>query len=545
MIKFHLLGLAAACCLAVGTAQAATGPVVDAPAGKLQGKTDGDLNVFKGIPFAKPPVGPLRWKPPEPLARWDGVKQATAFGPACIQPSPAGKSVYWDNPPPQSEDCLTLNIWAPAHAKNAPVFFWIYGGALWNGASSDPMYDGEKLAERGVIVVSINYRLGVLGWLATPQLSAESPDGISGNYGLLDQIQALEWVKQNIGAFGGDAGNVTIAGESAGALSVMYLMSSPMTHGLFAKAISESGYMVTVPDLKTPAHGMPSSERMGQAVMAAVKAPDMAAMRAMDPKTLTAAAAAAHYFPFGAVDGEVLPEQPVTAFDKGDQAHVPVLAGFNQGEIRSLMVLAPPPPASAADYEKTIRAKYGDLADEFLKLYPASDMKESIIETTRDALYSWSAERMVRKQTALGIPSYLYMWDHGYPAMDDAGLHAFHASELPFVFGTTGATPPLWPKIPPFPKERALSSAMMDYWTSFARSGTPTAENAPDWPAFDGDGAYMHFTDAPHPATDLLPGMYTLNEAVMCRRLAAGTQPWNWNVGLAAPPLPAKTEGCD
>jgi para-nitrobenzyl esterase len=396
-----------------------------------------------------------------------------------------------------------------------------------------------------VIVVSINYRLGVLGWLAHPALSAESPEGISGNYGLLDQIEALRWVKRNIGAFGGNAGNVTIAGESAGGLSVMYLMTSPRARGLFAKAIAESAYMLSMPSLKGNAHGMPSGEAVGTMLAGAVHANDLASLRALDAQKLTDAAALAKFGPWGTVDGKVLPEQMVTAFDKGDEAPVPILAGFNQGEIRSLMVLAPPVPTNAADYEKTIRAQYGDLADDFLKLYPASDMKESILETTRDGLYGWTAERLVRKQTALGLPSYLYMWDHGYPAADDAGLHAFHASELPYVFGTAGQTPPLWPKIPPFPKERALSDAMIGYWTSFAKTGRPIAAAAPAWPAWDDTGSYMHFADAPRPSTDLMPGMYELNEAVVCRRLRAGDQPWGWNVGLAAPKLPAKMAGCD
>jgi para-nitrobenzyl esterase len=549
MIVFRSLAMMAAAALASAPAlaQAKAGPVVDAPAGTVSGKADGDLNVFKGIPYAMPPVGALRWKAPEPLPHWSGVRQATAFGPGCITPTPApgAKSVYSGPPMPTSEDCLTLNIWAPAHARNAPVFFWIYGGALWSGGSADPLYDGAKLAGKGVIVVSINYRLGVLGYLAHPALSAESPDGISGNYGLLDQIQALKWVKRNIGAFGGDAGNVTIAGESAGGLSVMYLMSSPMARGLFAKAIAESAYMLSMPSLKQDAHGMPSGEAVGTALSAALHAPDLAALRAMDPQKLTDAAALARFAPWGVVDGKVLPEQMVTAFDNGDQAHVPILAGFNQGEIRSLMVLAPPVPASAADYEKTIRAQYGDLADDFLKLYPASDMKESIIESVRDGLYSWTAERLVKKQTALGLPSYLYMWDHGYPAMDGAGLHAFHASELPYVFGTAAATPPLWPKIPDDQREHALSDAMVGYWTSFAKTGKPEASNAPAWPAFDNNANYMHFAATPQPATDPLPGMYKLNEAVVCRRIKQGDQPWGWYVGLIAPKLPSKTAGCD
>jgi para-nitrobenzyl esterase len=515
---------------------------VNAPAGVIKGQSEGAQNVFKDIPYAMPPVGALRWKAPVPMPRWKGVKNATAFGPECVQPETKIASVYTGAPIPMSEDCLSLNIWAPKNAKNAPVFFWIYGGALWGGASADPIYDGTQMAKRGVIVVTINYRLGVLGWLAHPELSAENPMNISGNYGLLDQIQALHWVKDNITAFGGDPANVTIAGESAGGLSVMYLLASPPARGLFAKAIAESAYMVSTQDLKQAKYGQPAAEDIGKMFAAAVHAPNIAALRAMDPKALTAAASAAGFPPFGAVDGHVFPGQLVDVFDKGEQAHVPILAGFNSGEIRSLRVLSPPPPASAADYEKTIRASYGDLADDFLKLYPSSNMQESIWATTRDGLYGWTAERLVRKQAAIGVPSYLYVFDHGYPAEDDAGLHGFHASELPFVFGTTDRTPSLWPKIPATPEQAKLSDAMLDYWTSFARTGKPQAANEPDWPAFDSTTAYMDFTDAPHPADHLMPGMYTLNEEVMCRRRAAGNLAWNWNVGLASPPLPAKAD---
>jgi para-nitrobenzyl esterase len=197
------------------------GPIVKSPAGTVQGQTVGDLHVFKGIPYALPPVGSARWAPPKPTPPFEGVRKATDFGPACFQPKPQLSTLYALDPMPMSEDCLTLNIWAPKDAHNAPVFFWIYGGALSGGASRDPLYDGSRLAAQGVIVVSINYRLGVLGWLAHPELSKESAAGVSGNYGLLDQIEALRWVKRNIGAFGGDASNVTIAGESAGGLSVM------------------------------------------------------------------------------------------------------------------------------------------------------------------------------------------------------------------------------------------------------------------------------------------------------------------------------------
>jgi para-nitrobenzyl esterase len=513
----------------------APGPQVNAPAGAVRGSLDGSIRVFKGIPYAQPPIGPLRWTPPVPLARWSGVREATEFGAACHQPPPRLSTIYTARPMPMSEDCLTLNVWTPTNARNAPVFFWIYGGALSSGASRDPMYDGKRLAERGVVVVSINYRLGVLGWLAHPELSAESAQGISGNYGLLDQIRALTWVKENVAAFGGDPANVTIAGESAGALSVMYLMASPPARGLFAKGIAESAYMISTPALKTAVHGAPSAEQAGVTLMKQLKATDLAAMRAIPGDTITAAAAGFGYGPWGAVDGHVLTDQLVNVFDQGKQARVPLLAGFNSGEIRSLTPLAPPVPASAAAYESAIRERYGDLADAFLKLYPPDNLQESIFATTRDALYGWTAERLVRKQAALGLPSYLYLWDHGYPAAEAAKLHAFHASELPYVFDTFDGTPPLWPKNAHSPEEDALTRAMGDYWTSFARTGRPQAKNAPDWPAYAPGASYMHFAKTPTPARDLMPGMYDLNETVMCRRRASGTLPWGWNVGLWAP----------
>src|SRR6185437_729499 len=288
-VLINVLAGAAACLVVMAPSRAGnapappnsstqTGATIDAPAGKLQGIFEGNLKVFKGIPYALPPVGNRRWKAPAPMPRWHGVRKTTAFGPACFQPKGPPTSVYWEPPMPMSEDCLTLNIWAPAGMHDAPVFFWIYGGALWGGASRDPLYDGAQLAERGIVVVSINYRLGPLGWLALPQLSAESPQGISGNYGLLDQIQALKWVRRNISAFGGDPANVTIAGESAGALSVMYLMVSPEARGLFAKAIAESAYMVSMPSLKVAHYGMPA-EQSGLQLAAALHAGSLAALR--------------------------------------------------------------------------------------------------------------------------------------------------------------------------------------------------------------------------------------------------------------------------
>lgn len=525
-------------------AAAALGPVVAAPAGEVRGGAADGIRAFKGIPYAAPPVGAARWKPPQPAPRWQGVRDASEFGPACMQPKARAGSIYsWDLPA-MSEDCLSLNIWAPEGAKDLPVFVWIHGGSLVTGSGGDPIYDGSALAKRGMIVVSVNYRLGMFGWFAHPGLSAESPDHLSGNYGLLDQIAALEWVQRNIGAFGGDAKNVTIAGESAGALSVMYLMAAPQARGLFAKAIAESAYMVSAPGLREPINGMVPAEEQGVALAAKLGAPNLAALRALSSEEIASKPPTLGYFPFPAVDGQVVPRQLVETFDRGEQAPVPILAGFNSGEIRSLRFLLPKPPADAAAYEKAIRARYGELAEAFLARYPAKHVEDSMLAATRDAMYGWTAERLVSDQAALGQPSYFYIFDHGYPAMEQWGLHGFHAAELPYVFGTAGKTPPMWPKIPDTLAERKLSQAMGDYWASFARSAKPRAGGAPDWPDYADDRGFVHFAEEPRAAHNLFPGTAALHEAVVCRRRAAGDIPWNWNVGLASPPLPPKAEGC-
>jgi para-nitrobenzyl esterase len=506
--------------------------------GMLAGSLAGDVEVFKAIPYATA----ARWKAPVPAPGWSGTRDATHSGPACPQPKSAPDSIYADDPPAMSEDCLSVNVFAPKGLHKAPVIVWIYGGALSAGYNASPMYDATRLAQRGVVVVAPNYRLGILGFLAHPELSKESPDGVSGNYGLLDQIEALKWVLANAASFGGDPDNVTIMGESAGGLSVMDLMASPLARGLFHKAIAQSAYMVSTPELKAAKHGLPSAETIGGFVAAALKAPDIAALRAIDAETLTTVAAKGGFVPMPTVDGHVLPAQLVDIFDTGQQAHVPLLAGFNAGEIRTLRALLPPKPADAAAYEATIRANYGDLADAFLHFYPASDIEDSMLEATRDGIYGWTADRLARLQSAAGQPAYLYYFDHGYPAAEARGLHAFHASEVPFVFGHLDAASLTanWPPPGEGPSERAVSDAMMDYWTSFAATGTPRASGAPAWPSYGRTGAYMHFAEAPKPSTGLLTDRFALQEAVVRRRRRAGDQPWIQNIGLASPKLPGK-----
>jgi len=521
-------------------------PQVASPAGALQGEREGGIVSYKGIPYAVAPEGKLRWKPPVPAPDWDGVRDATEFGPACYQPRARGaaNSIYYEDIGEMSEDCLSLNVWAPKDAENAPVFVWIHGGALVSGASHFGMYDGTTLAEEGVVVVSINYRLGVLGFLAHPELSAESDDGISGNYGLMDQIEALRWIERNIAAFGGDPDNVTIAGESAGALSVMWLMTAPPARGLFDKAIMQSAYMISSPELKEAAHGHFSAEAIGTWLQGQLEAGGIGELREMQPARLVDKATAAGFLTWSTVDGKLIPHQIAETFDRGEQAPVPILAGFNSGEIRSLRRLLPEAPGNAEDYETAIRAAYGDLADEFLTIYPSDSIDESMLATTRDALYGWTAERLAKKQTALGQDAYLYLFDHGYPAADKAGLHAFHASEIPYVFGTMYETTKYWPRIPRSEAERRLSAAMVDYWTTFARSGAPQAERQPDWPEYGEQGAFVAFEEGPVVAAGLMGGRYRHYEEVVCRRRAAGDVSWHWNVGIASPPLPPQAPGC-
>jgi para-nitrobenzyl esterase len=532
----------------VGAVLLATSPAVGqvtatatTPQGKLAGRMLGNgTRVFLGIPYALPPIGKARWRPPVRAAAWSGVRNATAFGAACMQPKSRPASIYADDPPAMSEDCLSLNVWAPKGSRRAPVMVWIHGGSMLTGYSGSPFYDGARLAEKGVVVVTINYRLGVFGFLAHPGLSAESPHNVSGNYGLLDQIEALKWVRRNIAALGGDPRNVTIFGESAGALSTMYLLSSPLARGLYNKAIAESPYMVPTPLLRSGAYGMPSGEQIGLTVGAKLNAPDIKALRAVDAATLNALPIQGGPVPQATIDGWSLTRQLVDTFDAGEQARVPIMAGFNSGEIRSLRGLAPPVPTSAAAYQTAIRAVYGDLADRYLELYPASDLEDNILAATRDAIYGWSAQRLVATQARLGIPSYLYFFDHRSPAADALNLGAFHASEIPFVFGAAGTNAPLpvnWPKPPVNAAEKGLSAAMVSYWTSFARRGIPTAPGQPAWRPFGKTPAYMAFRAKPEASVRLLPGHYALVEEVTCRRRAAN-QSWIAMIGSAPPNIP-------
>lgn len=524
--------------LAALSGAAAAAPIVETPAGTLQGVATNGQHVFKGIPYAQPPVGPRRWQAPADLPRWRGVRDASEFGAACQQPPAPSGSIYAETYPKMSEDCLSLNVWAPANARKLPVFVWIHGGNLVRGASSQALFGGDRLAAQGIIVVSINYRLGIFGYFAHPELSAESPEGISGNYGLQDQVAALRWVKRNIAAFGGDPSRVTIAGESAGGLAILHMLAAPQARGLFSRAIVQSASLMSLPELKVSAHGMPSAEAIGTHVAGGQS---IAQLRALDGPAMIAQAQKGGFASTAIVDGKYLSRQLLDTFERGEQAHVPLMTGFTAGEIRTMKSILPglpePSTITPASYEAAIRKNYGERADDFLKLYPASDIRENILAAARDGFFAWTSQRLVREQARAGQPTWLYLFDHGYPAADDGGMHAFHASEVPYMFGTIDRMTPLWPKIPDTAAERALSDAMVGYWASFTKS-------QPIWPEHNKGNAFMTFAATPQVSADLKPGEYRLHDEIVCRRRAAGNLPWNWNVGLMSPPLPPAAKGC-
>lgn len=538
-----MLAALAALSLAVGAPAAADPPVLARPVaqvaqGRLVGVADDGIRAFKAIPYALPPVGARRWRPPAPPLAWRGTRDAADFGPSCVQPPVPPASIYFDPPAAMSEDCLTLNVWTPADARGAPVIVWIHGGSLRIGGSAEPLYDGAGFARRGIVFVSVNYRLGVLGWLAHPGLSAESPDRVSGNYGLLDQIAALRWVRDNIAAFGGDPANVTVMGESAGALSVTYLLASPLADGLFARAIMQSTNIRAFPELSRGAYGLPSAEEIGRRLATRLGARDLAALRAMDARDLTRAATEAGFLPQGTIDGRALPAQIADLLDAGRLARVPVIAGFNMGEIRTLRSLMPRPLPDAAAYEAAIRRRHGANAGAFLARYPSSNVEESLLAALRDAVFGWSGERIARTQAARGIPAWFYLFDHCYPAARARDLCAFHAAELPYLFGhvgRAGALPPNWPA-PEGPREAALAQVMMDYWVAFARDGDPNGPGRPLWRPYGADQAFMRFADRPTPGADPLPGMFELHEAHVRAQRAAGRQ---WFLNVVAEPTPA------
>jgi len=479
---------------------ASSKPEVKIDAGKIKGKSDGSVRSFLGIPYAAPPVGQLRWKPPAAVAKWKGVRGATTFGERCMQGAVFSDMVFRD--PGISEDCLYLNVWTPAKDSSAklPVMVWIYGGGFVGGASSEPRQDGSNLAKQGVIVVSMNYRLGVFGFFAHPDLAVESPRNSAGNYGLLDQLAALEWVKRNIEAFGGDPGNVTIFGESAGSFSVSALMASPLAKGLIHKAIGASGAAFSSTGLRfEPAAVVgPSHAKFGSESLRANTIAELRALPAQ--KVLDAAmdASKGGAFRFGPdIDGYFLPESVPAIFAAGHQNDVPLLAGWNRDE-GSFAVSNPAQKPTAASFKEQAEKEFSAKADDFLRLYPA-DTEEHAFRSAEDyagdrfiALSTWKwleAQRATGKQ-----PVYRYRFDLALPrdSKRPGGESAFHSAEIEYVFGQLDSKS--WVKWRP--EDRTVSEQMQKYWSNFARSGDPNGPSLPKWPAYDSASGWetLHFS---------------------------------------------------
>jgi para-nitrobenzyl esterase len=502
---------------AASVANAAVTEPVKLDSGLLGGSTASSPGVraFKGIPFAAPPVGALRWKAPQPVAKWDGVRDASKFGNVCIQQAGPTQGLQarlniavLPDSPPLAEDCLYLNVWtgAAAASEQRPVMVWFFGGAFTEGGGSVPLYDGDALARKGAVVVTINYRLGAYGFFAHPALTAESAHKASGNYGLMDMLASLEWVKKNIAAFGGNPSNVTVFGQSAGAMAIGSLVSSPQSKGLFQRAISQSGAWMGL-------GFSPSMRTRAEAEEAGVKAATEAGLSTAEQlRALSAADVAAKLRSGGCpacmiVDGWVIPEDPSTVFAAGRQNAVDVLVGANKDESFFSAKVTP------EQFEQQARMRYGDLADEYLKVYAHSTEAEasrSSHDGGGDGAF-WHMRLFADFEAKKGKKAYLYYFTQNPPApAGQPELPATHASEVPYVFNNLGQLP-LFPdrsiaelSVASAP-DKKVADEMSSYWVNFARAGDPNGPGLPAWAAHRPlDATHAAILDA-DPASEKLP----------------------------------------
>ena len=465
--------------------RAQLGRTIRTQAGQVRGtpRDDNGVLAFRGIPYAAPPVDRLRWRAPQPPTPWHGVRDALAFGAGALS------SLENDQRPgPRSEDCLTLNVWTAANEpdEKRPVMVWIHGGGFQFGSSANPASDGSVLATKGVVVVSFNYRLGLFGFLAHPDLDTQVP---SGNFGLQDQLAALRWVKANIAAFGGDPGNVTLFGESAGAMAVGMLMTSPLARGLFHKAIGQSGAFWD--GRYGPLQGYDEARARGTAFVRAHAGGSIATLRAMPAEQLNDAApwsfARDHvtqaFSP--SIDRYVVPDVPARRFLRGEQMHIPLLAGWNSAEEFPFMPLALPA-RSAQAFRAAAAEIFGeDRMVDFQKLYPAgtdAEARTSAAALTGDMVIGeqcWQWLRLHRISSRAPVYAYHFAYTSPYTPI------ASHVTEIPFVFGTLTPQRVIGSPAPPDAADRALAEVMMSYWVNFASRGNPNASGLPSWPCHD------------------------------------------------------------
>jgi para-nitrobenzyl esterase len=504
--------------LAAGFCVAQTPAPVKVEGGLVQGAVEDGLTVYRGIPFAKPPVGDLRWRAPQPVLKWEGVKETVKFAPSCIQGmmmGPGGRG------PAPSEDCLYLNIWSPAKSLSdrVPVFVWIYGGGFAMGATSEPTYSGEKLAQKGVMLVSIAYRVGQMGFFVHPELSAETKNHVSGNYGLLDMIAGLQWIQKNIAAFGGDPHKVTIFGESAGGIAVSMLCASPLAKGLFHGAISESGGSFGPPrPAPMPGENMQrlvDAEISGSAMLKAAGVSSIAEARKLSPDKLAGGARVQparggnppglNHWPI--IDGWVIPDDQYKLYEAKRYNDVPVLIGYNSDEGLSFS-----PPRTPEDYVASVKSRFGPFADKLIAAYPpgTGTVAKTARDLMRDAAFGWQTWIWARLQSKTGKAKVFHYYFDQHPEYPSdsakAGQGSPHGQEVAYVFQHLNPNPK------PAKSDEAISEAMAAYWTNFAKFGDPNGSGLPKWPAFsDANPVLMYFSQTPHtgpvPSADALKVM--------------------------------------
>ena len=468
--------------------------------GKLQGvgsredpKIDDNMRVFKGIPYAKPPIGELRWRPPQTPDSWSGIKHANEFSKSCIQPTNTSTFVWTRGDFETSEDCLYLNIWSAKSANKSPVMVWFHGGAHTSGQGHSDIFDGTRLAEQGIVLITINYRLGALGFLAHPWLADESENSSAGNYGLLDKIAALNWVKENIEQFGGDADNVTIFGQSAGSQSVCSLMASPLAKGLFHKAIGQSaGCVGPAPkrDINGQARGQELVKELGASNLNALR--QLGANQVLETSEKTGWANASRIV----IDGWVLPEPQIETFRAGKQAQVPLLLGSLADEGFELF------PVNEALTEEQLKEYLtkivGDESEAMLTAYSAEFTTPGLIQhaVATDMFMAFGMRRWAEYSDISNNDTWLYFMDHVPPSFhlywpENPVLElkggprsggAYHSGDLAFVFGNTHKVGLDWGE-----DDHKLSQNMVEYWTNFARSGNPNGADLPEWKKFSRD----------------------------------------------------------
>ena len=475
--------------------------------GRIAGTSANGVRAFKGIPFAAPPLGALRWKAPQPVVAWAGVRAADKFGAACIQQPYPPNSPYARPPEPTSEDCLYLNVWTAAAAGDKrPVMVWIHGGAWTRGSGSVDTYDGAALAKKGVVVVTTNYRLGPFGFFAHPELTAESPQHASGNYAILDHIAALQWVRKNIAAFGGDPGRVTVFGESAGSWSVNVVQATPLAKGLFHRAIGESGGQFA----RTAT--LVEAERLGTAFAKAAGADSLKALRDVPAEKILATPLRVGVN----VDGYVLPDSVRAIFERKKQSDVPVIVGSNANEWTTLGGLDRSQyPKTLEDYRKRVEAQYRDAVKDYDAAYPVktdADIAEALLAVGRDQTFSLEMRTWARLVAASGRHAFLYQFTHVPPGPNPA-WGAYHASEIQYVFDNVGRRP--WAT----DADRRLADQMSSYWVNFATTGDPNGRGLPTWSPYDpGAEPYMDLGDTVQPKSHLLKAQLDFLEQLQERR---------------------------